>query len=191
MKSFFVWLGIIGILAYVVLNYQKSQYHYYNNARLLSLGIHQSYASGSDSPDIEFMRDRAFKVSESNGIVLEYGKLIKKATPNINDDDLASFTIYLPFKTLKSGDSIDFSPTRGALLFYAGGLYRKPCYGYSSNGSVDVKHAGEIKITARVHFTVDLTRYDGADCGTVSFDEEVEFKQASNSEYWRPKSFYE
>lgn len=185
MKNFLIWMGILGILGYVVLNYQVTQYHFYEGVTLEEMDSHLANKRGELQLTIDFLRRGAFSLTEGTGTVFEYAKLVKKATPNVNDDEIEAFTIYLPFDELESGDSKSFSPKTGVLVYYEGSKYRIPCYGYPTNGKVTVNSVGEIEMNVSISFVVDLLTTERKSCKTIEFNEEVTFKKSSIEDYWQ------
>lgn len=187
MKNTIVSLIILAITAYIILNYQVTQYHFYENVSLTKYNSHRALADSKFEADMDFLLIDGFSLSKGRGTVIEYAKLVKKATPNVNDDLIDAFTIYLPYSDLKSGDKKNITPTRGALVYYIGSRLRVPCYGYPRDGVVSIIEKSGKKLKAKISFVVDLVTTEGGSCKTISFDEEVTFKKASIADVWRPK----
>lgn len=184
MKNVVIWACILAIIGYIILNYQETQYHYYEGVNLRMESTHRAIMAGSSPEDIEFLKRGGFEVIGGKGTVIEYAKLVKKATPNINDDEIEAFTIFLPFSNIESGTSKSFNPASGALVYYIGNKNRFPCYGYPTNGKIIVSHKGAVELTASISFVVDLLTVDGSSCKTVEFNKDVKFKRASVGETW-------
>lgn len=186
MKNTIISLMILSIIGYVVLNYQVTQYHYYENVSLAEYNSHRSLSDGSFDADMNFLLRDAFSLSEGTGTVIEYVKLIKKATPNVNDDKIDAFTLFLPFSNLSSGDKKNITPTRGAMVYYLGSRLMVPCYGYPTDGMVSIIEKTEGKLKANISFVVDLITTEGNSCKTINFDEDVTFTKASMADAWHP-----
>lgn len=184
MKNIIVWAFILAIVGYIVLNYQVTQYHFYEGVSFKEINSHRAIRGGSYPEDLDFVKRGGFELVKGDGTVIEYAKLVKKATPNVNDDEIEAFSIYLPFKNLAAGDSKSFAYKSGAVVYYIGNKNRFPCYGYPTNGKITINKKDGEKLSANIFFVVDLITLEGNDCKTVEFNKDVSFKKAAMGETW-------